>query len=70
MSEITYAFIDAQNLYIGVKSDGWSIDYKKFRIYLQNKYAVVKVFLFIGYIPKNTVLYKSLKSFGYELVVN
>jgi hypothetical protein len=24
-----YAFIDSQNLNLGVRSDGWKIDYKK-----------------------------------------
>lgn len=35
-----YAFIDAQNLYLAIKELGWKIDYKKFRIYLKEKYKV------------------------------
>jgi hypothetical protein len=27
-----YAFIDGNNLYLGVRSQGWKLDYKKFRL--------------------------------------
>lgn len=37
-----YAFIDGQNLNLGIKSLGWKLDFKKFRIYLEEKYAVKK----------------------------
>ncbi len=60
-----YAFIDAQNLYLGVKGQGWDIDYLKFRLYLRNKYQVSKTFLFIGFIPENQDLYKTLQEYGY-----
>jgi len=63
-----YAFIDAQNLYLGIKSQGWELDYKKLFIYLKEKYKVDKTFLYIGYIAENMKLYKSLKNYGYELV--
>jgi len=29
-----YAFIDGQNLYLGVDELGWQLDYKKLRVYL------------------------------------
>lgn len=35
-----YAFIDSQNLYLGVKSQGWKIDYDRFFVYLKDKYLV------------------------------
>jgi len=35
-----YAFIDSQNLNLGVRTLGWRIDYKKLRLYLKNKYKV------------------------------
>lgn len=60
-----YAFIDGQNLYVGIKSLGWNLDYQRFRIYLAEKYAVSKAFLFIGYVEKNAALYKSLQDIGY-----
>ena len=46
----TYAFIDSQNLNLGVKSSGWILDFKKFRNYLKTKYFVSKAFLFIGHV--------------------
>ncbi|KKP92579.1 MAG: hypothetical protein UR98_C0023G0008 [Parcubacteria group bacterium GW2011_GWA1_36_12] len=45
---IVYAFIDSQNLNLGIKSQGWKLDWRKFRQYLRNKYSVVKAYLFIG----------------------
>ena len=76
--DIVYAFIDSQNLNLGTSKDiyknrkkiykGWKLDFKKFRQYLTNKFRVKKAFLFIGYIKQNKYLYRSLKSYGYELV--
>jgi len=57
-----YAFIDSQNLNLGVKSLGWKLNYKRFRIYLKEKYSVNVAYLFIGYIPANQDLYSSLQS--------
>ena len=47
---------------------GWRLDFKKFRIYLREKYGVTKVYLFIGYLPENQELYRSLQEFGYVLI--
>lgn len=66
--EKVYAFIDSQNLNLGVRNLGWEIDFKKLRVYLKNKYRIEKCFLFIGYIPDNKPLYKTLKDFGFDLV--
>lgn len=66
--EIVYAFIDSQNLNLGVKSQGWVLDFAKFRVYLQEKYRVNEAFLFIGFIPKNRQLYAFLEKSGYKLV--
>ncbi|MBI3495368.1 NYN domain-containing protein [Candidatus Berkelbacteria bacterium] len=63
-----YAFIDAQNLNLGIRELGWSLDFKRFRIYLKEKYHITKAYLFIGYVPENTSLYKSLQEFGYTLM--
>lgn len=63
-----YAFIDSQNLNLGVRSQGWKLDFARFRIYLSDKYKVKKAFLFIGFIPKNKELYKSLAKAGYVLI--
>jgi uncharacterized LabA/DUF88 family protein len=66
--QITYAFIDSQNLNLGVRSQGWKLDFKRFSLYLSNKYNVKKAFLFIGYIPENRNLYDYLKKSGYVLI--
>ena len=63
-----YAFIDSQNLYLGIKSQGWELDYARFRIYLRNKYNVSKAFLFIGYVPGNEDLYTRFQKNGFIVV--
>lgn len=63
-----YAFIDSQNLNLGVKSQGWNLDFGKFRIFLKEKYNVKKAFLFIGYIPTNRKLYAYLKKSDYLII--
>lgn len=74
-----FAFIDSQNLNYGTCKDiynknkkiiykGWKLDFKKFRIYLKNKFRVDKAIIFIGYIQDNKELYQSLKKYGFELV--
>lgn len=65
---MNYAFIDAQNLHLGIKEDGWRIDYRAFRKYLKDKYQVEVAYMFIGYMKENEALYTSLRSFGFELV--
>ena len=52
-----YAFIDSQNLNLGIKSMGWKLDFHRFRVYLKEKYSVEVAYLFIGYIPENQNLY-------------
>ncbi|MBI2437161.1 MAG: hypothetical protein HYV41_05515 [Candidatus Magasanikbacteria bacterium] len=66
--EIIYAFVDSQNLNLGILGCGWKLDFGKFRLYLRNKYNVKKAFLFIGYIPGNTPLYQRLQNQGYILI--
>lgn len=74
-----YAFIDSQNLNLGTCKDirnknnkliykGWKLDFRKFRIYLKDKFRVLKAFIFIGYMKENRQVYKSLEKFGYELI--
>lgn len=63
-----YAFIDSQNLNLGVRTLGWNIDYRKFRLYLKNKYDVSHAFLFIGLVANNQQLYTELQKAGFILV--
>jgi uncharacterized LabA/DUF88 family protein len=68
MSEKTYAFIDGQNLYLGIKECGWKLDYKKFFIYLTEKYKVHQAFIYLGYIKKYHNLYNHLANCGFEII--
>lgn len=63
-----YAFIDSQNLNLGVKSLGWTLDWRKFRQYLRNKYNIETAYLFIGYKAGNESLYTALQKMGYLLI--
>lgn len=60
-----YAFIDSQNLNLSIRDIGWKLDFKRFRMYLKEKYGITKAFLFIGYIEGNNELYKSLQDSGF-----
>lgn len=77
--DVVFAFIDGNNLKYGVSRDvynnqnekiyeGWELDYKKFRLYLTNKYNVSKAYLFIGQVAGNEFLYSKLQEEGYILV--
>ena len=63
-----YAFIDSQNLNLSIRDQGWKLDFKRFRKYLEDKYGVLKASLFIGYIPTQQSLYTALQEYGYVLV--
>ena len=63
-----YAFIDSNNLNLGIKDLGWKLDFKRFRTYLREKYNVSTAYLFIGYVPTNQDLYSSLQKAGYVLM--
>jgi uncharacterized LabA/DUF88 family protein len=65
---IIYAFIDSQNLNLGIRDQKWELDFSKFRIYLRDKYKVGKAFLFIGYVSGNEDLYTYLQKVGYIII--
>ncbi|MDZ7291648.1 MAG: hypothetical protein ONB44_17400 [candidate division KSB1 bacterium] len=54
-----YAFIDSQNLHLGMQELGWRLDYRKFRVYLEEKYGVRKAYLFLGFLPENQNFYRA-----------
>ncbi len=63
------AFIDGQNLYLGTRDNGWSIDHTRFRIYLTEKYHVKEAYYFIGYMTeKERDLYRNLEKAGFNLL--
>lgn len=53
---------------MAIQEIGWKLDFKKFRIYLKEKYATSKAYYFIGYVSGNNDIYSSLQSAGYILV--
>lgn len=66
--ENNFAFIDSQNLYLSIKNQKWELDYKKFFIYIKDKFKVSKIFIFIWYLPWNESLYTKLQEYWYILV--
>jgi uncharacterized LabA/DUF88 family protein len=67
--ERVFAFIDSQNLNLGVRSQGWKLDWRKFRQYLRNKYNATNAYLFVGYKPGNEALYTGLQQMGYIVIM-
>ncbi len=63
-----YAFIDSQNLNLAIRDQGWALDFKRFRRYLEDKYGVTKAFIFIGYLATNESLYTALQKYGYIVI--
>ena len=43
------------------------LGYKKFRVYLQEKYSIQKAYIFIGFTPLNQKLYDNLQESGFIL---
>jgi uncharacterized LabA/DUF88 family protein len=66
-TENNYAFIDGQNIYKGIKDLEWTLDWKKFRVYLKEKYNIAVAYIFLGFIPENQKLYQYLKQDGFIL---
>ena len=66
--ENNYAYIDGANLHRGVASLGWELDYKRFRVWLLEKYGVKTAYLFLGLIPRYKELYKYLQECGFVLI--
>lgn len=65
------AYIDNQNLYMATKTsdDPWTVDMKRFRIYLRDKYGVEKAYLFMGaYMQQLHDMYMRFQEYGYILV--
>ena len=63
-----YAFIDSQNMNLSIRAQGWFLHFRRFRVYLSEKYHVEKAYVFIGYIGGNTSLYNALQEAGFICV--
>ncbi|MBI3633450.1 MAG: NYN domain-containing protein [Candidatus Vogelbacteria bacterium] len=62
------AYIDGANLHNAVKQLGWKFDYRRFKIWLSEKYGAKQAYLFLGLIPKYKDLYTKLQEYGFTLV--
>lgn len=47
---------------------GWRLDFKRLRVYLEEKYFIKKAYVFIGYVPENKNLYSFLRKMGYIII--
>lgn len=68
--EQNYAFIDGQNIHMGTTKvkPPWKIDFKKFRIFLRDKYHVEIAYYFLGcVIDSNQDLYTRIQEAGFVL---
>jgi uncharacterized LabA/DUF88 family protein len=63
-----YAYIDGTNLHKGIQALGWKLSYRRFRVFLTDHYQIEKAYLFLGFVPKNSVMYRDLQDAGFVLV--
>ncbi|MBI2100063.1 MAG: NYN domain-containing protein [Candidatus Vogelbacteria bacterium] len=63
-----YAFIDGANLHNGIRSYGWKLDYRRFRVWLHDKFDITNAYIFLGLTPNEKELYTALQEMGYLLV--
>ena len=68
-SPSVYAFIDSQNLNLGVQRMGWKLDWRRFRKYLSDKHGVTHAYMFIGYMSENESMYEYMHELGYLVVL-
>jgi len=67
--EKNIAFIDGQNLHLWTSSEGWNIDFKRFRIYLKEKLQVEEAYFFLWFLDEdNDSLYKNIQKAGFIIV--
>ncbi len=66
---VVYAFIDSQNLNVGVQKFGWKMNWVKLRQLLADKYGVSKAYMFIGYVPEFEKMYEQMHEAGYAVVL-
>ena len=60
------AFIDGQNLHLGTKENGWSVDHEKFRIYLRDQLSIDEAYYYFGYTDERYQdLYTTLQEKGF-----
>ncbi len=62
------AYIDGANLHRGTVSTGWKVDYRRFRVWLSEKYGIQTAYIFLGLIPKYKNLYTGLQEAGFTII--
>lgn len=63
------AFIDGQNLHLGMNTSNWKVDFSKFRRYLLEKYNVSEAYYFMGYVSEDlNELYRNLQKAGFIII--
>ncbi|TSD06001.1 MAG: Uncharacterized protein Athens071412_148 [Parcubacteria group bacterium Athens0714_12] len=60
--ENNFAYIDGANLHKGVKGLGWNLDYRRFRVWLREKYFIEQAYIFIGLVPRSILGVKKEKT--------
>jgi uncharacterized LabA/DUF88 family protein len=67
--ESNIAFVDGQNLHLSTQTDGRTIDMKKFRIYLRDKFHVTEAYYFLWFMSlEEQDLYTMLQKAGFIVV--
>ncbi len=66
--KVNIAYIDAANLDRAMRDLHWKLDYKKFRVWLKDKYKIEHAYIFIGLIPKYKDLYTYFQQCGFTIV--
>lgn len=62
------AFVDGQNLHLGTKEKGWTVNHARLRTYLKDKYKVGEAYYFLGFVSENVQdLYDNLQKAGFIL---
>jgi uncharacterized LabA/DUF88 family protein len=63
---LTHVYIDGANLDRSSRDLGYTIDYKKFCVWLKQKYSAENIYYFIGYVKKYDYLYRNLRRAGFK----
>lgn len=63
-----YAYIDTQNLHLGIQNLGWKLNLRAFRNYLRQQFDVIEAYMFLGYMPAHQELYDAFRNAGYTLM--
>lgn len=66
--ENNFAYIDGANLHKGIQELGWRLDYRRFRVWLKEKYGITRAYIFLGLVPKHKDIYTNLQEAGFTLI--